>query len=385
LRRLEELARRQQELAAQQRQQQQRSPQRWQQEMLRREAEELQRRMEQLTRGDTRLQQALERLRQATEDMRGSGQEGGARTRRAAERLEEARDLMRGMRNQESSRKMNDMVGEAEQLAERQQDAARRVDRLFPEPAPEPGSAPSLRRGLTREQFEESRRLAEEKQKLSERMAELERRMQDAAREFSGAQAGASSRLRRALGDMQKDELALRMRYNTELLRQGLGQYAKAREAPITRGLENLRDQLRDARSAMGRDPSGPRQGVEQTLVQVEEMRRRMEAMRGGPGVFGDWRRLRESLRGNPEVAAEAERLAREMERLDPSRFPGNPELLSRMYTQLLPALEQIELQLRRKLDEQQGGQVRTGASEPVPEGYADAVAEYFRRLSRQR
>ncbi len=44
----------------------------------------------------------------------------------------------------------------------------------------------------------------------------------------------------------------------------------------------------------------------------------------------------------------------------------------------------QHHMRLRRELDEKLGGQVRTGASEPVPAGYADAVAEYFRRLSQQ-
>jgi hypothetical protein len=28
---------------------------------------------------------------------------------------------------------------------------------------------------------------------------------------------------------------------------------------------------------------------------------------------------------------------------------------------------------------------VRSGSTEPVPQGYADAVAEYFRRLSKEK
>jgi hypothetical protein len=36
-------------------------------------------------------------------------------------------------------------------------------------------------------------------------------------------------------------------------------------------------------------------------------------------------------------------------------------------------------------LDEQAGGNVRSTASQPVPAGYAEAVAEYFRRLSRDK
>jgi len=73
------------------------------------------------------------------------------------------------------------------------------------------------------------------------------------------------------------------------------------------------------------------------------------------------------------------------MQQLDPKRFPGNPALLEKIHGQVLPALEQLELQLRRQVDGGQSDQVLTGASEKVPTGYADAVAEYFRRLSKTR
>ena len=75
--------------------------------------------------------------------------------------------------------------------------------------------------------------------------------------------------------------------------------------------------------------------------------------------------------------------LIQQMRNLDPSRFPGNPELIERIRAQFLPALEQMELQLRRKLNDSQGDGVRATGSEPAPDGYSEAVAEYFRRLSR--
>jgi hypothetical protein len=56
--------------------------------------------------------------------------------------------------------------------------------------------------------------------------------------------------------------------------------------------------------------------------------------------------------------------------------------LLELMRTQVLPNIEQLELQLRRKL-EGKDGEARTTAVERVPQGYGDAVAEYFRRLSK--
>ena len=63
----------------------------------------------------------------------------------------------------------------------------------------------------------------------------------------------------------------------------------------------------------------------------------------------------------------------------------GSPLLDDRIKNQLLGEIEQIELQLRRLVEDKQGGNVRSGASQPVPPGYANAVAEYFRKLSKDK
>lgn len=92
---------------------------------------------------------------------------------------------------------------------------------------------------------------------------------------------------------------------------------------------------------------------------------------------------LRQSMRDHPELAADLQDLIRQMQRLDPKRFPGNPALVEQLRTQLLPTLEHVELRLRRQLEDAGEGQVRSGLARPVPPGYADAVAEYYRKLSR--
>ncbi len=98
-----------------------------------------------------------------------------------------------------------------------------------------------------------------------------------------------------------------------------------------------------------------------------------------------DLSELRRALGENRDLAEDIGELIRQMQRLDPSRFPGNPQLVEQLRTQLLPSLEQVELRLRRQLEGEGGGAVRSGLSSPVPPGYADAVAEYFRRLSSRR
>ena len=95
-----------------------------------------------------------------------------------------------------------------------------------------------------------------------------------------------------------------------------------------------------------------------------------------------DLRNLRDAVRdGDVDMARDIQELVRQMESLDPGRFVGNPGLVEELAGQILPNLEQIELQLRSQLDGETG-MARSDVSLPVPEGYAEAVAEYFRRLS---
>jgi hypothetical protein len=94
---------------------------------------------------------------------------------------------------------------------------------------------------------------------------------------------------------------------------------------------------------------------------------------------------MRQDLADSPEAAREVQQLIRDMQRLNPNRFPGNPELVQKMLGEMRAGLEQLELQLRRKLDEKSGGQVRSASPASVPNGYQESVAEYFRRLSRSK
>jgi hypothetical protein len=94
--------------------------------------------------------------------------------------------------------------------------------------------------------------------------------------------------------------------------------------------------------------------------------------------------RLRQDVREQAGPAADIQELIREMQRLDPSRFPGNPALVEQLHGQMLATIDKVELELRRQLDDAQPGQIRSGNSQPVPQGYQESVAEYFRRLSKK-
>ena len=76
--------------------------------------------------------------------------------------------------------------------------------------------------------------------------------------------------------------------------------------------------------------------------------------------------------------------LSRDLTRMTTGQT-ASPELDGRISRQILPKLEALEVLLRRQGLEAEPGQVRSGATDRVPAGYTDAVAEYFRKLSKGR
>jgi len=92
-----------------------------------------------------------------------------------------------------------------------------------------------------------------------------------------------------------------------------------------------------------------------------------------------DMNQLREFMKQHPEFAGDMLQL---MHALNPA-YSNDAELSQRINKEVLPGIERLELELRRKLDESAAGQVRSAGSEKVPAGYSDAIAEYFRKLSK--
>jgi hypothetical protein len=73
--------------------------------------------------------------------------------------------------------------------------------------------------------------------------------------------------------------------------------------------------------------------------------------------------------------------LGNELRGMNPRQNQNNPELLQRLIAQVLGDAQQIELTLRRKTDT--ASNPRATTPQTVPPGYNNAVAEYFRRLSK--
>ena len=68
----------------------------------------------------------------------------------------------------------------------------------------------------------------------------------------------------------------------------------------------------------------------------------------------------------------------RELEQINMAQ-PGL--LAARLNQELLPALERLEIEVKRQAGEE-GNAARSAKPENAPDGYRDAVAEYFRKLS---
>jgi len=92
-----------------------------------------------------------------------------------------------------------------------------------------------------------------------------------------------------------------------------------------------------------------------------------------------DMGQLRDFIRTHPEYSNEVLQL---MHTMNPS-YVNDAELSQRIGREVIPQMERLELELRRQLDEKNSDQVRSAGAEHVPAGYSDAIAEYFRKLSK--
>ncbi len=98
---------------------------------------------------------------------------------------------------------------------------------------------------------------------------------------------------------------------------------------------------------------------------------------------LADLQNVRRALADDPVAKRQVDDLIHSMQQLDPRRFPGNPEVVDQLFAEVHSGVDRLELQLGHDPAEDTRGVVRNAESLPVPEGYQDAVAEYYRRLSK--
>jgi hypothetical protein len=98
---------------------------------------------------------------------------------------------------------------------------------------------------------------------------------------------------------------------------------------------------------------------------------------------MADLQNVRRAVADDPVAKRQVDDLIRSMQHLDPRRFPGNPEVADQLFAEVRSDVDRLELQLGHDPADDDRNVVRNAESLPVPEGYQEAVAEYYRRLSK--
>ncbi|HKD07430.1 MAG TPA: hypothetical protein VKB79_16125 [Bryobacteraceae bacterium] len=224
------------------------------------------------------LEAAIRQLEQATRDMsnaasaRQQGEQGNAaaqsEAQRAAERLQDSQRTLQSMRSAQTGSEMSDIANKAEKLADQQQDFEQRLRQNFSQ-------------GEDNQQT--AQRMADEKKQMHSAYDQLQKQMQTASRDLASSQTDVSKKLRDAIGKSQQDEIGNRMDFTEQALRQGMGQYAVMREAPVTRSLNELKDDLKQLEAMAGaHGAAGDDRGkvaMQQALDQAERVRREIEQL----------------------------------------------------------------------------------------------------------
>ncbi len=297
----------------------------------------------------------------------------------------------------------------------------------------------------TRSATEQEKALAGEKEKLAEQLEQLQRQLQQQEQATAATQPDASSKLRKALSDAEQKELALRMQKDAEWLREGYGDRNIGMEDSVTAGLDQLSRELRDIQQALksGNQPgqNGQTDREAQTLAQVRALREELErrsqqggqqgqqggqqkagqqgqqGQQGGEGQQGGQQNGQSGDQGRygaySPLGGGGATINREglqnaigdlyglRGQIDPhdralygyingalgylrNLYGADPSLLdSRINHDAVASLERLEVELNKRVAQRQANGTRTGASESAPEKYRDAVAEYFKKLSK--
>jgi len=98
-------------------------------------------------------------------------------------------------------------------------------------------------------------------------------------------------------------------------------------------------------------------------------------------------RQLEQQAQADPAMAKDIQTLMRDLQRLDPLQpYANDPLLAERIHAALMSGVEQVEMELRRKVEETTGnGSVRSPGGRDRPAKATPTPCEYFRKLSKSK
>jgi hypothetical protein len=260
-------------------------------------------------------------------------------------------------------------------------------------------------------------RLANEKQQMAEQLEQLQRDVQRQAQSLADDEPQLSSKLRDAVSSLQQQDLASHMKKDSDWIRDGYAAQTWVNEQGATLALDRFNRQMQQARELAqnakpGNGQPKPGDDMQQALQQLQQLRQQLsQAARPGnqsgqPSSSSSNSAAEQDFRsggmmpgGNPAIAEAMQNMAALRRQLAPRgsrayydseyayRFLNDlqgadpSELAARLNREVLPALQRLEVDLKREANTPPGAG-RIAAPEPTPDQYGDAIAEYFKKLS---
>jgi hypothetical protein len=381
------------------------------------------------------LEQAMNDLRRAQDEMRNAVSRGDASAQqRAAADLRSAQEQLQQMQSHQAQNSVSELAQQAQNMLDKQKDFSNRLRQAASEQRND-GSANALRRRFgyggrwNRDPYDPSRqslpgntspqmdRLANEKQQMAEQLEQLQREVQRQAQNLAGDDPQLSSKLRDAVSSLQQQDLASHMKKDSDWIRDGYAAQTWVNEQGATLALDHFNQQMQQAQqlaqnAKRGNGQPKPGDDTQRALQQLEQLRQQLSrATRPGnqggqPGSSSSDSPAEQDFRGggmlpggNPAIAEAMQNMASLRRQLAPRgsrayydseyafRFLNDlqgadpSELAARLNREVLPALQRLEVDLKREAKTPPGAG-RIAAPEPAPDKYSDAIAEYFKKLS---
>ena len=162
---------------------------------------------------------------------------------------------MSSTQQQQATGKLDSLSRETDRLSKEEHAQADRIHSL----AGQPGAS-------NQEQYQarlqQRNKLAEDRQQLSDDLSQLEKNLRNTARELAPTQPQSASKLRDALGGMDQTDLTNRVQRTADWLRRGVNPNSNGTEEGISKGLDQLSQQVHEAQQGLG--PGKPGQGQQQ-------------------------------------------------------------------------------------------------------------------------
>ena len=395
---------------------------------------ELQRRMDSALRAMNQAQQG----NLSAEEMQRAAEE-------ASRQLQEARDQVAQDQIAGLQQTFDNMASQGEEMLRDQQRMEQQLQKAMEQAVKEreSGTNPNSR-GMS---LMEETALAAEKRQLAAQLQALQQQMMNAMAGLGKDMPQANNELQRANSEIAESELQQAVSDAALYIDAGYGLYIAGNESAVTESMRNLAERLEKAQQMVADANAQGDSELDRARQQVEDLRAQLQQLsqggqpgdqqsqqgqqgggeqggqqannggNGGGGDFlrggrrgGNWdgtndffngpitlpenfydnvgdftQQARDAIAGMDLTPEELNQMYDMLRQLESAQANRNDAILAQEYGDMLALIEQLEVGLEKAEAGGKADNVRTAQSDAVPEEYQESVAEYFRRLSRDR